>query len=109
MGLYYYFSPGANHIITTVSTTDEDESYSSTEFDYFDKNMVGESVQQRFALMVAGLNTPNFPQLKTVKRNLQINDTIIVPDVLILDEDESNGQSGNSINFDVSLHYTHES
>ena len=109
VGLYYYFSPGANHILTTVSTTDNDESYSSTEFDYFDINMVGDSVQQRFTLMAAGLNGANVPQQQAaVKRNLQINDTIIVPDVPILD-DESNRQSGNSINVDVTLHYTHQS
>ncbi len=33
LGLYFYFSPSANHVITVVSTTNDDEtSYSSTEF-----------------------------------------------------------------------------
>jgi hypothetical protein len=31
------------------------------------KNIVGDLVQQRFTFMVAGLNTPNVPQPKTVK------------------------------------------
>lgn len=108
VGLYFYFAPGSNHILTSVSTTSDDDTYSSTEFDYFDANMIGDSVNQRFTLMVAGLNSQQILQQETVKRNLQyttVNDTIIVPDVPILDDESS----ANSINVDVTLHYNHES
>lgn len=89
LGLYFHFRPGANHVQTVVSTTNDGATtYSSTKFVYFDNNMIGDSVNQTFTLMVAGLNASS----STQQRNLQ----------------GMTSQNSDS-KVDLTLHYTHDS
>lgn len=85
LGLYFHFRPNAVHLVTTVSTTNDGlTSFSSTKFLYTDNNLNGESVNQIFTIMFAGMNGPQIKQ-----RMLQAADQ--------------------QINVDVTLHYTHDS
>lgn len=57
LGLYFHFRPSSTHLQTTVSQTSDGTLYSSTKFIYTDNNMIGDSVNQTFTLMYAGLNS----------------------------------------------------
>jgi hypothetical protein len=85
LGLYFHFRPNSVHLVTTVSTTNDGlTSFSSTKFLYTDNNLSGESVNQTFTIMFAGMNGPQIKQ-----RMLQAADQ--------------------QTNVDATLHYTHES
>jgi hypothetical protein len=85
LGLYFHFRPNAVHLVTTVSSTNDGlTSFSSTKFLYNENNLNGESINQIFTVMFAGMNGPQIKQ-----RMLQT--------------------AYQQVNSDASLHFTHDS
>jgi hypothetical protein len=44
IGLYLHFSPSSTHMMTTVSQANDGTVYSSTKFQYTNKNIIGDHV-----------------------------------------------------------------
>ncbi len=85
LGLYFHFRPNSVHLVTAVSSTnDGTTSFTSTKFLYTDNNLIGDSVNQTFTVMFAGMNGPQIKQ-----RMLQAADQ--------------------QVTADSTLHYTHDS
>ena len=84
IGLYFHFRPSSTHITTTVAQTTEGNSYASTKFLYTDNNMIGNSTNETFTIMFAGLNSSQM-----TRRMLQASESVV--------------------NADTTLHYTHDS
>ncbi len=62
VGLYFHFRPSSTHVQTIVSSTSDGTTYSSTKFVYTDNNMIGDSVNQTFSIVFAGLNSTQTQQ-----------------------------------------------